>query len=289
MALRLCVADAPLVLALRARPERRAGARPEAPVAREGEEARVEPHLPRRRVVVRHQGLGVVHQHLGGDPAEVPERPLDAVQPGRLALVAEGAHEQPPRVAERGDEQEHPSGLALDGHPQLAEVHLQLVPGRRLEPHRRPRRGRQLPPQRRHRALDRPQADAQAMLPLEVLPHHVGVALVAPEPLREPALQPIQRRGALRRPVGRPAARREVAPHRHVAAAQLRRDPPHAPAQRLQPDHRRHLVRLPHPVPLVTRQGARVQHHPLHRDLPRSGGGPVPHGVRGPAFHVARQ
>jgi len=100
----------------------------------------------------------------------------------------------PPRVAQRGDEQEHPAPLALHRHPQLAEIHLQLVAGRRLEPHRRAGLGRQFAPQWRHRALHRAQAHSNAVLTLQVLPHHVRVATVAPEPIRQPAIEPVQRR-----------------------------------------------------------------------------------------------
>ena len=67
----LHVADAALVLALGPRPVRRAGPRPEAPVAREGVQPRVEPHLARRRVVMLDQRPGVVEQHLLRNAAEM--------------------------------------------------------------------------------------------------------------------------------------------------------------------------------------------------------------------------
>ena len=73
-----------------------------------------------------------------------------------------------------------------DHHPLLAEVDLHLPAGRRLEPHRRPRLGRELPAQRRHRALDRAQAHRDPVLGHKLLPHHVGVAAMLPEPFRQP-------------------------------------------------------------------------------------------------------
>ena len=104
----LDVADPALVLALGPRPVGRAGHRPHAPVAREGVQPLVEHHLAGPRVVVRDQRAGVVEQDLGRQPAEVAEGALDPVEPGRLPLVPERAHEGPARVAEGGDEQEDP-------------------------------------------------------------------------------------------------------------------------------------------------------------------------------------
>src|SRR5690606_16158855 len=88
----LHIADAALVLALGARPVRRAGARPEAPVAGEGLQPGIELDLPGERVMVLDQGAGVVQEDLLGNPREGAERRLDAVEPGRLPLVAERLH-----------------------------------------------------------------------------------------------------------------------------------------------------------------------------------------------------
>jgi hypothetical protein len=222
----------------------------------EGQEPLVEADLARRRVVVEHQGPGVVEQDLLGHAPERPEGALQPLEPVLLALAAERAHVQPARVAEGGDEQEDPDRLAGDLDPPLAEVDLELPARRGLEAHRGARLRRQLAAQGRHRPLDRAQADADPVLGQQLLPDHVRVAPVPPEPLREPDLQPVQRLGPARRPVGRPATLGQVPAHRHVAAAELRRDPPDAPAQHSQAHHRRHLVRRPHRLPL------RVLHPP---------------------------
>src|SRR3546814_4228067 len=83
------VADAALVLALGARPVRRARPRLDAPVLRERPQPPVEPHLPGLGVVVVDQRPGVVQQHFLRQPGEVRERPLHPVEPRRLAGVPE--------------------------------------------------------------------------------------------------------------------------------------------------------------------------------------------------------
>ncbi len=188
----LDVADAALVLALRARPVRGAGPRPEAPVIGEGREPLVEADLARRCVVMIDQRPGVVEQHLARHPAEVPERRLDAVEPGRLPVVAEGLDEYPARIAQRRHEQVDPHALAGDRHPRLAEVDLQLMTGRRLEAQRRPRLGPQRLAQSRRRPLDRAQAHRPPSLAQQILAHDVGVASMPPEPFSQPVLKPLQ-------------------------------------------------------------------------------------------------
>ena len=46
-------------------------------------------HLPRDGIVVLDQGTGVVEQQLTRQAAEMAERALDPLQPGRLPLVPE--------------------------------------------------------------------------------------------------------------------------------------------------------------------------------------------------------
>ena len=240
--------------------------------------------------MVVHQRAGVVEQDLLRDPAEVREGAFDAVEPGRLPLVAKRLHVAASRVAQRRHEQIQPRRFAADHHPRLAEVDLQLAPGRRLEADRRPRLSLQRPPQRRHGALHRPQADDKAVLAHQLLAYHVGIAPVLAETLGEPALKAAQHLGTLRLLVGRPAARSEVSPHGHVAAAKLPRDPPNAPAQSLEPEHRRDLVRLPHLLPPIHNVIGTEPHHILvHQDLLALEEGPVPQGETGPVLRVARQ
>lgn len=100
-------------------------------------ETLVERHLPRARVVVLDQSLSIIEQHLPGQPAEMAERTLDAVEPSQLPLVPERADIDPARVAQRGDEQVDPHRLLADPHSSLAEIDLQLPARRGLEPHRR--------------------------------------------------------------------------------------------------------------------------------------------------------
>ena len=84
----LHVADAAFVLALGSRPVGRAGPNLEAPVPREGVELGSS-HTSRRAASCTHQRPGVIEQHLLGHAAEVAERGLDTVEPGRLPLVPE--------------------------------------------------------------------------------------------------------------------------------------------------------------------------------------------------------
>ena len=142
----LDVAHSALVLALGPRPVRCARPWSELPVRGERQEPLVELHLARRRVVAHHQRLRVVHQHLVGDPAEVPERVLKAAEPRCVALVLEHLDVRPPGVSQRRHEQVRTGRFACDRYPRLAKIDLQLTPGRRLEAQRRLRLGRQQPP-----------------------------------------------------------------------------------------------------------------------------------------------
>ena len=73
----LDVTDPALVLALGPRPVRRAGARPEPPVAGEGDEPLVEAYLPGGRVMMGHQGARIVEKRLPRRAPEVAEGRLD--------------------------------------------------------------------------------------------------------------------------------------------------------------------------------------------------------------------
>ena len=224
-------------------------------------QAVVELHLARHRIVVLDQRRGVVEQQLARQPAEVPERALDPLQPRRLPLMRERLDVNPTRVAQHGDEQIHPAPLAALHHdPPLAEVDLQLPFRRRLEPHRRQRRRRKLLPQVRHRPLHRAQARHHAQLGRQLLAHHVGVAAVATQPLSNPLLMPRQNAGPRRNPGRRPTARGYIPLHRLPVAAHLGRAPARAPAQPVQLQHRRHLVRRPHHLSPPIHDGQRNAH-----------------------------
>jgi len=106
------------------------------------------------------------------------------------------------RIAQRRHEQEDAHPLGGNRHPHLTEIDLQLMPRRRLEPHRRLRLGRQQPTQRRHRPLDRAQAYVDRLLPQQVLPHHLRVAAVSEEAFLQPFLLILELAGARLSAVG---------------------------------------------------------------------------------------
>jgi hypothetical protein len=180
--------------------------------------------------VQRHQGPGIVEQHLLGHAAEMPERRLDPVEPGRLPLVAERLDEGAPRIPERRHEEVDPNPLSPDRYPRLAEIDLQLPARRRLEAQRRPRLGHELPPVGPDRPLHRAQADGDPVLALEVLAHDVSIAAVPVEPLPQPGLEPVQLARPPRRRERPPAARGHVALHRRAAAPELVRQTASSPS-----------------------------------------------------------
>ena len=186
---RLHIADAALVLALRAGAIRRAGLHPEAPVPGKGVQLRVHDHFARHGVVVLDQRAGVVEQHLFRDTAEGPEGTLHPGKPVLLPLGPEGPHMQPTRMAEGRDEEEHLLLFVADPDPALAEVDLQLLAGPRLEAHRRPRFGPQRLSQMRHRPLHRAQAHHDILLRGELLAHDIGVARHTAGTARQPSPQ----------------------------------------------------------------------------------------------------
>jgi hypothetical protein len=83
------------------------------------------------------------------------------------------------------------------------------------------------------RPLDGAEADGDAVLGQELLPHYVGVAPMTSEALSEPVPEPVEGARPARYRQGCPSAELHVALHRVPAAAELGRDPPRAPAQRV--------------------------------------------------------
>jgi hypothetical protein len=138
----------------------------------EGVQPRIELDLTGQTVVPADPPAIIVEQHLFGDAAKVAKGALQPGKPALLPLVAEGPDIEPPRVAERGDKHVGLHRRAADQHPALAKIDLHLSARRRLKAQRRPRLRRQLAPQRHHLALDRPQADRDALLRGKLLTHH---------------------------------------------------------------------------------------------------------------------
>src|SRR6478735_12834598 len=69
---------------------------------------------------------------------------------------------------------------------------------------------------------------------------------MAKEPLTDPRFMLRELRFPAGSPIPAPATRLDVSLYRRARASQLRRDPPRAPPQLLEPQHRSHLVRFEH-------------------------------------------
>ena len=75
-------------------------------------------------------------------------------------------------------------------------------------------------------------------------------------------------RSGVRYGVHPPPASRHVPPDRRGAAPEFPGNPSNAPSQRLQPDHRRDLVRLTHNItPIAIASGDNFGHLNVHQDL----------------------
>ena len=160
----LDVFDARLGLTLGPGPIRRARAWLDVPVATEGQIRRMEDHRARRPVPRPHQRARVVPEDRARHAAEVAEGGREAFAPVRAPLIEKRFDEQAPRIAEDGHEQEDAHPHPGDQQRLLAEVDLQLVAGRRLDPDGRERRGALRSSNVRDRSLKRPHADRAAVL-----------------------------------------------------------------------------------------------------------------------------
>jgi len=185
----------------------------------EGMQPSIELDLPGHSVVTRHQPAIIVEQHLFGNPAKVPEGALDTGEPTLLALVAKRPDIKPPRIAQGRYEQVHLHLFVADRHPTLAEIDLQLLARRRLKADSRKRLRLQSATQRRYFPLDRPQAQSDPLLALELLSNYIGVASMPAEPFRHPFIEPGQRPRPTPSAIRYPTALRQISAHRHVAAA----------------------------------------------------------------------
>jgi hypothetical protein len=99
----------------------------------------VETHLAGGRIMMIDQRPRIIEDHLLRDPAEVPERALRAVQPGRLPLMPEGPDKRPPQIAQGRDKQMHPHRGTPNRHRDRPKVDLRLLARRRLSKRRQAR------------------------------------------------------------------------------------------------------------------------------------------------------
>ena len=114
--------------------------------------------------------------------------------------------------------------------PQLTKIGLQLLPWPGLKPHRRfPALSQRLPPAL-NRLLHCPLADANAFLILQLLPHHLGVAVVLPELLPQPLVASIQLAGSVHRCVRLLLPQSQITAHCVAGDPQLPGNCPLTPA-----------------------------------------------------------
>ena len=135
-----------------------------------------------------------------------------------------------------------------DRHPQLTKVGLQLLSGPRLVAHGRLSALPQRLPPGLHRTLHRPLAHTDPLLFQQLLPQHLGVAVVLLELLLQPLAVAVELAGAMVRAVRLPFPQGQVSAHRLTRDAQLRSDTPPAPAPLQQLAHHRHLLWGFHPA-----------------------------------------
>ena len=93
----------------------------------------------------------------------------DPFAPIGAPLVEKCFHEQAPRVAEYGDQQEDAHAHAGNLQPLLAEINLELIAGYRFHAYRRELGDALLTPDVDHRALKRANADGEPPLAQEPL------------------------------------------------------------------------------------------------------------------------
>ena len=200
------------------------------------------------------QCLGVVEQNLSRHAAEGAEGALQSVEPTVLPRVSKRPHMQPARIAEGRDEEEDLDRNTADLHPAFTEVDCNCSPGWVLN--RRVARVAATSSWRNgavarstvRRLTIRPFSDASFWRTTSALP---------------PCDETVRRSSRIIRPASSSATqthRRDNRPRPANGAPCCARTrvPPRCawnPAQRLQPQHRRHLVqRLHHIPPLIVRQ-----------------------------------
>ena len=132
----LDVADSPFDLPLGSSATRTTGLGCQASVPAERLESWIPDHLAGLAIVRGHQGRGVVAEDLLGEAAEVSEGSFEALEPVVLSLGKEGPAIKPAGVSQHGGHQVDLHGLTGDPHDLLAEVDLDLLTRRGLEPDR---------------------------------------------------------------------------------------------------------------------------------------------------------
>jgi hypothetical protein len=218
-------------------------------------------------VVPQDHRLRIVDHHLRRHPAEVVEGALVARQHGVEPLVGKRLGVHPAGVAQGADEDMGHDLLGPDPDPPLPEVHLGLLPRRRLEAHRglRPlRREAERPHEAEHRLYGARVAEVRRELPMQ----HRTVEADLRGPRREPrGVRAQDRCPDPRRPGPIPTAG-PPAPHRLPVQVIRRRHGRHRLAGRQPGQHRLHHLRFHHRVVLHQSLGAEYAafHHPVgHR------------------------
>ena len=178
-----------------------------------GGKHRIDHQLPCNRVVERDQGFGVVDQHLLRHPIPDPEGFLQRLQPVALALLPEHPHHLPARVAQGQHAEVHFGAHPADQHPQLTKVGLQLLAWPGLVANRGLTALAQRLSPGLHGPLDGAQAHHDALVFEQLLPHHLGVAVVLLKLLLQPLAVFIQLATAAAAVVGLPIAKVPVSAH----------------------------------------------------------------------------
>ena len=236
------VAHTPFILPFGLRSVRPAGLWRETPMPGKGGKGGVDHQFSSSGVVQGDQRPGVVDQHLLRHPLPEAECLLQRLQPVALLLLPIHPDHLPPRVSERQYAEVHFGPHPADRHPQLTEVSLQLLSGPRFVAHRRLSALPQRLPPGLHRPLHRPLTHTDPLLFQQLLPQHLGVAVVLLELLLQPLPVAIELAGAIGCAVRLPLPQGQVSVHRVTRDAQLRRDPPAAPATLQQLAYHRHLL-----------------------------------------------
>jgi hypothetical protein len=240
-------AHAVLGLALRPGSVRTADPRRNSPVPTESREALRPRHDASPHVVLHDERARVVHQDRPRQTPEVLEGPRQRREPLFLSPGPQHLYEDPSRVPQDGNEEDHLDPLPADPHAFLSKVGLHLLARWRLEAHSGQRLGVYPSPPFLHGPLHRPHARRHALLQKKVPhDHSVAAGFVSHEPLGLQPRQPAQSSSARTLLALGLEASPQVSPHRVPRHSRLVRDPLAAPSQSGQHSHPYRHLRIDH-------------------------------------------